>query len=298
MLRQLSVLALLISLLFGLLTKTRSQGANLLDLRSERVLLLTAHPDDECMFFAPTLLALAQDYHVRQAEELTSSVIEDDINKGPPVFSLCMSVGNADGLGFTRRDELQQSLNVLGVSKEKSWVVDHPQLQDNFTAIWDSHIIADTIRPFITDNAITIVLTFDGGGVSGHPNHISLPNGVKHLIETTPALSDLRLYTLVTVPLWSKYTGILGPALSALRMPQSVASILQLIGFQSRFMLKNFGDPDGTPEPPKMIFISHISNYVRALRAMQQHSSQLVWFRWLYVTYSRYMWVNEWARIA
>ncbi len=126
MLRQLSVLGLLISLFFGLLTKSRSQGAHLLDLRNERILLLTAHPDDECMFFAPTLLALARDYHLRQAEELTNSVVEADINKGPPIFSLCMSVGNADGMGFTRRAAVQKSLNDLGVNEEKSWVVDHP----------------------------------------------------------------------------------------------------------------------------------------------------------------------------
>jgi N-acetylglucosaminylphosphatidylinositol deacetylase len=38
-----------------------------------RVLLLTAHPDDECMFFAPTILSLLQ-----------SSVV---------LFSVCLSVG-------------------------------------------------------------------------------------------------------------------------------------------------------------------------------------------------------------
>lgn len=37
--------------------------------------------------------------------------------------------------------------------------------------------------------------------------------------------------------------------------------------------------------------------YMRALQAMMQHHSQLVWFRWLYVSFSRYMWVNEWAEV-
>lgn len=31
---------------------------------------------------------------------------------------------------------------------------------------------------------------------------------------------------------------------------------------------------------------------------MWQHWSQLVWFRWFYVFFSRYMWVNEWAEIT
>lgn len=44
-------------------------------------------------------------------------------------------------------------------------------------------------------------------------------------------------------------------------------------------------------------FVSGIEGYMAALRAMAQHRSQLVWFRWLYVAFSRYMWVNEWVRV-
>lgn len=41
---------------------------------ASRVLLVTAHPDDECMFFGPTLIALAK-------------------NKNCRVFVLCLSKG-------------------------------------------------------------------------------------------------------------------------------------------------------------------------------------------------------------
>src|ERR1700722_255868 len=71
-------------------------------LSSGNILLLTAHPDDECLFFAPTLLALT-----------------------PEVFFLCLSTGDADGLGETRKEELFLSLDVLGVPKERRWVVDN-----------------------------------------------------------------------------------------------------------------------------------------------------------------------------
>ena len=71
-----------------------------------RVLLLTAHPDDECMFFAPTILALQR----------------ADIE----VFSLCLSTGNADGLGSVRKSELEGSLDILGISPGKRWAIDHP----------------------------------------------------------------------------------------------------------------------------------------------------------------------------
>jgi len=39
---------------------TSTLSANFSSLRNKRILLLIAHPDDEAMFFAPTLLALTQ----------------------------------------------------------------------------------------------------------------------------------------------------------------------------------------------------------------------------------------------
>ena len=53
------------------------------------VLLVTAHPDDECMFFTPAILGL-------QAA-------------GVAVHVLCLSTGNFDGLGATRALELRAS---------------------------------------------------------------------------------------------------------------------------------------------------------------------------------------------
>jgi N-acetylglucosaminylphosphatidylinositol deacetylase len=38
---------------------------------------------------------------------------------------------------------------------------------------------------------------------------------------------------------------------------------------------------------------SPASGYWQALKAMMQHRSQLVWFRWLYVAFSKYMWSNR-----
>ena len=42
---------------------TSTLGASFPTLRRKRILLLTAHPDDEAMFFAPTLLALTRPEH-------------------------------------------------------------------------------------------------------------------------------------------------------------------------------------------------------------------------------------------
>lgn len=75
--------------------------------KSHNILLVTAHPDDEAMFFAPTVLFLSSKTSLG-------------------LFHLCLSSGNADGLGEIRKSELTSSLDVLGVHRDKRWVFDHP----------------------------------------------------------------------------------------------------------------------------------------------------------------------------
>lgn len=45
------------------------------------------------------------------------------------------------------------------------------------------------------------------------------------------------------------------------------------------------------------VFVSGVREYGTALRAMRAHGSQTKWYRWLYVAFSRYMWVNEWVEV-
>ena len=54
-------------------------------------------------------------------------------------------------------------------------------------------------------------------------------------------------------------------------------------------------DPNIPPVPAQ--FVATWERYFTTLRAMRQHESQLVWFRYLYVSFSRYMWTNEWEEI-
>ncbi|KAF8348549.1 N-acetylglucosaminylphosphatidylinositoldeacety la se [Amanita rubescens] len=205
-----------------------------------RVLLLTAHPDDECLFFAPTLLSLV--HH--------------------DVYSLTLSTGNADGLGHLRR-------HILGVAPDRQWIVDHPNLQDNITQYWDSALVAQVVRPYILQHDIDTILTFDDHGVSGHPNHQSLPSAIRELIRSYNSSSP-QLFTLVSVPLTVKYIGVVSP----------------LLAKATRYF-----------HSPSPVFVSGMREYWRAIQAMRKHKSQLVWFRYLYVLFSRYMWVNEWVMV-
>ena len=55
--------------------------------------------------------------------------------------------------------------------------------------------------------------------------------------------------------------------------------------------------PSDRAKVPIPVFVSGFDGYLLALKSMYQHQSQLVWFRWLYAVFSRYMWVNEWLEM-
>jgi len=73
--------------------------------RSKKVLLVTAHPDDEALFFSPTLLA---------------------VPRGVQVFSLCLSYGDSEGLGQVRKEEFHRAMDVLKVPTNRRWILNHP----------------------------------------------------------------------------------------------------------------------------------------------------------------------------
>lgn len=77
----------------------------------QRVLLVTAHPDDECLFFAPTIFGLANGSQLNDASQ-DGSIGQNNENE---LFSLCLSVGDADGLGHIRKEEYEKSLDVMGI---------------------------------------------------------------------------------------------------------------------------------------------------------------------------------------
>ncbi|KAG6330527.1 hypothetical protein ID866_8560, partial [Astraeus odoratus] len=233
---------------------------------TSRILLLTAHPDDECFFFAPTILALG-----KQTPQ-------------PEIYSLCLSTGNAEGLGETRKIELDLSLDVMGIERDKRWVVDHPLLQDNFTMKWEASVIADVIAPYVVDNEITTILTFDTQGISSHPNHYSLPFGASHLVQSLSSAEASRykaprVFGLITVPVLPKYLGILSALLARFEIFLETAV--------------SYAVPEW-PSPPSSVFTSGFGEYWTATCALREHGSQLLWFRYLYMLFSRYMWVNEW----
>jgi N-acetylglucosaminylphosphatidylinositol deacetylase len=91
---------------------------------SPRILLLTAHPDDETFFFGPTLTSLIPPFAAPASASSRNNASDTIALTFPQIYSLCLSVGNADGLGDIRRRELEASLDVLGVTEDRRWILD------------------------------------------------------------------------------------------------------------------------------------------------------------------------------
>jgi N-acetylglucosaminylphosphatidylinositol deacetylase len=125
-----------------------------------------------------------------------------------------------------------------------------------------------------------------------------------------------KLYMLITVPLSIKYVSILAPlvakfdlnSMKFLHYFEDRLAELGVLEYVDRFRFAGTsssfsasaeeGGRVGNRGNPMPVFVAGIYDYLTALRAMREHWSQLVWFRWLNVLFSRYMWVNEWAEVS
>ncbi|KAF2489973.1 phosphatidylinositol glycan class L [Lophium mytilinum] len=265
-------------LIFGLWIYTAQLSKSFPTLKGKRICLLIAHPDDEAMFFAPTLLALGR-------PEL-----------GNHIKILCLSSGNADGLGETRKKELVQSGLQLGLrSTDDILVIDDPNFPDSMTTTWHprliSNLLTSTFAPRMSSVSakdpplatIDVLLTFDRSGISSHPNHISLHAGAHTFLRALMHRHagwecPIKLYTLTSTNIARKY-------LSVLDAPATIVGMM--IGGK-----KELGE-----FPTPLMYVSGPTQYRRAQRAMTQaHESQMRWFRWGWIGVGRYMVVNDLVR--
>ncbi|KAH7629385.1 putative deacetylase LmbE-like domain-containing protein [Sordaria sp. MPI-SDFR-AT-0083] len=286
-------------------------------LRNKRICLLIAHPDDEAMFFAPTVLALTRP------------------ETGNHVKILCLSSGDAEGLGPTRKRELAKSGVLLGLrSASDVFVIDSPFFPDSMTTTWDperiSHLLASAFAPELIEATnpafaaavssstsrtalskdskkrngkgemvkptIDTIITFDQHGISGHPNHISLYHGarlfVSQLLAATTGKNkegkgqgQVDIYTLPTLDISRKYSGIL----------DALPTLLEWV-WSAGITRK-----DKQERPGALVFMNNLvpggagwASVDKAWKAMTQaHVSQMRWFRYGWIGLSRYMYVNS-----
>lgn len=274
----LAVLALISSLYFAVQwarDALRGRFSKLIgSLPAGPVLLVTAHPDDESMFFVPIIRALQR--------------------AGHPVHCLCLSTGNWEGLGAARTGELLAAGRVLGLASVTT--LDEPVcLADGPRHRWEAPAVEAALREYLGrpgTPAFKLVLTFDAQGVSGHPNHCDVSRGVRYALARGVGETFVVLLELQSTSWWQwKYLGPLAmvPAL----MEELVRE--NWLGQDASYS----ADPCRTdqhqrPQPPSLLVaVLSVTEYWRmSVGAMRKHRSQLLWFRYLYLATGAYLHLN------
>ncbi|XP_054785667.1 probable N-acetylglucosaminyl-phosphatidylinositol de-N-acetylase isoform X2 [Prosopis cineraria] len=173
-------------LLVAHVNKRNSFKKNGKALTKRSVLIVVAHPDDESMFFTPTI------------NYLTS--------RGHYIHILCLSIGDADCKGSIRERELFQACATLKVPTQQVRVVDHPDLQDGFGKVWNHNLVTSLVMEEISTYNIDMIITFDNYGVSGHCNHRDVHYGVCKLLHDIQ-YKDIEAWELVSTNILRKYSG-------------------------------------------------------------------------------------------
>ncbi|GAB0134116.1 hypothetical protein EsDP_00002501 [Epichloe bromicola] len=240
-------------------------------LKAKNLLVVTAHPDDECLFFSPSILGVL------------------DRNKNIKGGLVVMSTGNNYGLGELRKKELLGSCAALGMDTTRCVALDHPDLQDDPKVWWDENKIKPILKEYIEkwniDAASTRIITFDDGGVSGHINHRAVSSAVNQYVaenEKAPAS-----YMVVSVALPRKYTFLLDLPLTALSFLWRILAAV--------FYPSSSADPQYST---RALVSNTWHRYTMTRRAFASHGSQYTWDRHLYMVISRYVWFNDLQRIV
>ncbi|XP_046387041.1 N-acetylglucosaminyl-phosphatidylinositol de-N-acetylase [Ischnura elegans] len=207
----------------------------------KRVLFITAHPDDECMFFGPVILKLSQ----RRDCEL---------------FLLCLSTGNKDNKGSIRKNEIWASCEILGIPEGNVTICQNSLLPDDPNVHWKETVIADLILRHVESLVIDTVITFDKLGVSRHANHSSIFYATAFLCMEKKLPKYSRAYALDSINILRKYSSFLDAPISYL-----LSSYWYIVTWKEAVVIQG---------------------------AMKAHKSQYVWYRKLFVTFSRYVIIN------
>jgi N-acetylglucosaminylphosphatidylinositol deacetylase len=155
----------------------------------------------------------------------------------------------------------------------------HPRLISNLLTAAFAPKMASISSKDAPQATIDAIITFDAHGISSHPNHKSLYNGAHTFLKALMHRHSgwecpVRLYTLTTTNMLRKYISLL----------DSVVTIVAAL--PARKELGNY--------PAPLMFVSSPIGYRTAQKAMTTaHESQMRWFRWGWITFSRYMILND-----
>ena len=215
---------------------------------AKRVLLVTSHPDDEVMFFGPTVLSMAS-------------------NPNITLFLLCMSNGDYRREGQTRKKELYHACKILGIREGNITVLSYTKLRDDPNLRWRDEIVSEVVLHNIEAQDVDTVITFDRHGVSGHKNHCALYTALAFLCHENRIPRTCRVFALRSVNFLRKYSSVFDVPMSFLLTPSAA-------------------------------YVAGPMQWLHLRKAMRAHYSQYVWFRKLYMLFSRYTLINTYDEMT
>jgi N-acetylglucosaminylphosphatidylinositol deacetylase len=155
----------------------------------------------------------------------------------------------------------------------------HPRLISNLLTAAFAPNMASVSSKDAPQATIDAIVTFDAVGISAHPNHKSLYHGAHAFLKAlmhrhTGWDCPIKLYTLTTTTIVRKY-------ISLLDAPATIIGAIMRKKELGKF-------------PTPLLFVSSPVGYRQAQTAMTTaHESQMRWFRWGWISLSRYMIIND-----
>lgn len=243
-----------------------------LRIQNSTVWFVIAHPDDEVMFFAPSVIELAKP------------------KNGNDVKLLCFLRGAAVdvSMGEIRARELHVLARILGVGEVV--VLDY---EDGMKVEWDADAVARDVARHVAPGLV--VVTFDVSGVSGHRNHVLLYHGVRRYGQRAAAAraaAPARLLGLKSANFFEKYSFTLLTSVELF-----VEHVLRLVLGRAGQLNVRLSMLQAAAAP--IIFYSDLNMLAVAYAAMAAgHFLQMVWFRYGWLVLSRYLTFNQLVDIS
>lgn len=231
-------------------------------LNNSIIYYIISHPDDEVMFFSPSIIELSKPQYNNHLK------------------LVCLSKGNSiEEMGIIRETELFKSAEILGFNVSDVTIFD---FKDGMNESWNQADIYRTLESVVIDNNQNkVIITFDEFGVSNHPNHISTHFGVLKFCQQ----KNIKLFNLKSLNFLEKYSFTLLTNIE-LFINNCLKLVLSYLNFNINISFNNNLNSIKYYSDLNMLSLSYAS-------MMFGHFSQMVWFRYGWLFLSRYLTYNN-----
>ncbi|CAH6718738.1 N-acetylglucosaminyl-phosphatidylinositol de-N-acetylase [[Candida] jaroonii] len=231
-------------------------------LNNSIIYYIISHPDDEVMFFSPSIIELSKPQYNNRLK------------------LVCLSKGNSiEEMGPIRESELIKSAEILGFDVSDVSIFD---FKDGMNESWSHVDIYKTLDSVVIDDSKDkVIITFDEFGVSNHPNHISTHFGVLKYCQQ----NNIKLFNLKSLNFLEKYSFTLLTNIE-LFINNCLKLVLSYLNFNINISFNNSSNSIKYYSDLNMLSLSYAS-------MMFGHFSQMVWFRYGWLFLSRYLTYNN-----